>query len=39
MISQTDGTLLVAFLELNPELAPASGHISTWTLPVSAVQP
>ena len=39
LFSQVDGTLLVAFLELNPDLAPPSGRILTWTLPVSAVQP
>ena len=39
LLSQVDGTLLVAFLELDPAVAPPSGRISTWTFPVTAGQP
>ncbi len=39
LLTQVDGTLLVAYLELAPQQSPPSGRILTWTLPVAAVQP
>ncbi len=39
LLTQVDGTLLVAYLELDPQRSPPSGRILTWTLPVAAVQP
>ena len=39
LLSQVDGTLLVAYLELDPPPMPPAGRVLTWTLPVAAVQP
>ena len=39
LLSQVDGTLLVAYLELDPAVTPPGGRLLTWTLPVAAVQP
>ncbi len=39
LLSQVDGTLLVAYLELDPQQSQPSGRILTWILPVAAVQP
>lgn len=39
LLVQVDGTLLVAWVDIDPESSPPDGRLLTWALPVAAVQP